>query len=317
MRAVLSWLLVVCVSGLACSPQTVDAISSKEQGTVNDGGSGGTGHSTPAAGAGTRGGGANRDPDDDGGQSGSPGEAGSSGDGSEGGASATLRGDALLHRYSFDGMGTTALDSKGGAHGTVVKTELNGDGTLTLAGAGSGQYLDLPDGLISGLGDATFEAWVTWAGGKVWQRIFDFGSRVEAPNGTLHGRTYLFLTPKADYSERLRAAFSLQGAGEAELVLDATRALPEDEISHVALVVDDRNDAMLLYLDGVLEKQVEFFDSLSGINDVNNWLGKSQFDADADFGGVIHEFRIYDAALSADEILVSFEAGPQAVFPSP
>ncbi len=74
---------------------------------------------------------------------------------------------------------------------------------------------------------------------------------------------------------------------------------------------------MSLYLNGALENQVAFFDKLSGLNDVNNWLGKSQFGTDAEFGGTIHEFRIYDAALDAAEIKVSFDAGPQAVFPAP
>jgi hypothetical protein len=310
---------VLCAaSGFACSPQTVDAISS-------NGKAGTGGQSGPASGSGGSGasggsdsGGSDNGGSDNGGSGASGGgDAGASaGVGGEAGDGATLRSDALLHRYSFDGMGTVALDSKGGAHGTVIGTELVAEGTLVLAGLGSGEYLDLPDSLVSGLGDATFEVWVNWSGGNIWQRIFDFGDNFEAPNGVLSGHTYLFLTPRAT-SEVLRAAFSLSGAGEAELVLDATTALPEGELAHVALVVDDQNDLMSLYLNGALESQVPVFDKLSGINDVNNWLGKSQFGTDAELGGTIHEFRIYDAALDAAEIQVSFDAGPQAVFPSP
>ncbi len=307
----------VC-SGLACSPQTVDAISWNGKAGTSGGqagdssGSGGSGGSASSAGGGGSAGSAV------GGDAGSGTDAGvPGGAGGEAGEGATLRSDALLHRYSFDGMGTVALDSKGGAHGTVIGTELVAEGTLALGGLGTGEYLDLPDNLISGLGDATFEVWITWAGGDPWQRIFDFGDSFQAANDSINGHTYLFLTPKAAYSDMLRAAFSLSGAGEAELFIDATTALPEGELAHVALVVDDQNDSMSLYLNSVLEKQVAFLDKLSGINDVNNWLGKSQFGTDAELGGAIHEFRIYDAALNAAEIEVSFEAGPQAVFPSP
>ena len=41
----------------------------------------------------------------------------------------------LVHRYRFDGVGTTVLDSIGTAHGTVVGAALTGQGTLTLVGA--------------------------------------------------------------------------------------------------------------------------------------------------------------------------------------
>jgi hypothetical protein len=310
--------VLFAASGLACSPQTVDAISSNgKAGTggqgSSTGGNGGAGGNDIAGSGGSDIGASGASGGTD---AGAPaGAGGEAGDGA--GDGATLRSDALLHRYSFDGMGTVAVDSKGGAHGTLIGTELVAEGTLSLGGLGTGQYLDLPDGLVSGLGDATFEVWITWSGGDYWQRIFDFGDNFEAPNGYFNGHTYLFLTPKAGYSEMLRVAFSLSGAGEAELVLDATTALPEAELAHVALVIDDQNDSMSLYLNGALEKEVPVFDKLSGINDVNNWLGKSQFETDSELGAVIHEFRIYDAALDAAEIQVSFDAGPQAVFPSP
>ena len=50
--------------------------------------------------------------------------------------------------------------------------------------------------------------------------------------------------------------------------------------------------------------------SLSGITDTNNWLGRSQYAADADFAGSISEFRIYGTARSAAQIAASNTAGP-------
>src|SRR5260221_474636 len=98
-----------------------------------------------------------------------------------GGPCGPLKG-ALIHRYSFNGMGTMVTDSAGTANGTVYGTRLNGDGTLVLAGGNSDQFVDLPDGIVRSLHDATFEAWIEWNGCGVWQRIFDFGSS-DAPEG--------------------------------------------------------------------------------------------------------------------------------------
>src|SRR5687767_13508129 len=50
---------------------------------------------------------------------------------------------SLIHRYSFDGDGTLVFDSKYAANGEVVGTTLSGDGTLSLLGKESVQYVDL------------------------------------------------------------------------------------------------------------------------------------------------------------------------------
>jgi hypothetical protein len=234
----------------------------------------------------------------------------------------------LIHRYSFDGDGTLVIDSKYAAHGEVLGTTLAGDGTLSLIGETSMQHVDLPNHLMRGLSDATFEAWVTWRGGKVWQRVFDFGnsSNGEGAPGS-NGTSYLFLTvasgndPARGLSSALRAAFSTNGVND-EDICHGSSPLPIDQPTHVALVIDHGNQRMILYRDGVLEaecdcdgaieSECDLSRSLSLIDDVNNWLGRSNYAADADFAGSYDEFRIYDAALTAEQIAESFEAGPDA-----
>jgi hypothetical protein len=49
---------------------------------------------------------------------------------------------------------------------------------------------------------------------------------------------------------------------------------------------------------------------LANLNDVNNWLGRSNWTADDNFGGSFNEFRIYDHALSAVDIGRNFVFGP-------
>jgi hypothetical protein len=48
-----------------------------------------------------------------------------------------------------------------------------------------------------------------------------------------------------------------------------------------------------LYVDGTFQAQTILHDRLGTLNDVDNWLGRSQFLPDSEFAGMIHEFRIY------------------------
>ena len=220
---------------------------------------------------------------------------------------------ALVHRYSFNTLGTTADDTIGTAHGSIVNAAVTSSGKLDLAGADSDQYVNLPNGMIRELKDATFEAWVNWNGGGVWQRIFDFGSSTstEGEDVQAGGASYLFLTPNHIYGS-LRLAFSLNGAGR-ETVVDAGVQMPAGATSHVAAVVDDTHDILSLYLNGVLQDSVAFNGELSAINDVNNWLGKSQFVIDQELGGTLYEFRVYGAALTEAQLAASYAAGPDPV----
>lgn len=223
--------------------------------------------------------------------------------------------EALVHRYSFDGSNSEATDSAGSADGTILNTTLSGAGFLDLAGTTSDEYVDLPNGIVSSLSDATFEAWVTWTGGSAWQRVFDFGSNQGGEDAQGTGETYLFLTPRhSNSSGVLRVAFSTDGNAN-ETQINAAAALALDRETHLAVVVDAGNQ-IVLYIDGALEASVSFSGQLSDIIDVNNWLGRSQF-PDPDFQGSLNEFRIYDATLSAAEVAKSFEAGPDPAFLDP
>ena len=225
---------------------------------------------------------------------------------------------SLIHRYSFEGKGTVALDAKGAAHGQVVGTKLTGTGSLTLAGERSGQYVNLPNGLISGLDNATFEAWLTWNGGAAWQRILDFGTSTTGEDGTTGaGTRYLFLTTASSndsarmLTPALRVAYS-QGGVEDEDTCQGPDPFPTGVATHVALVIDHDHDAFALYQDGALLAQCPLKRPLSAIDDVNNWLGHSNFAADADLSGTYDEFRVYSAALTAEQLADSFAAGPDA-----
>lgn len=222
----------------------------------------------------------------------------------------------LAHRYSFDdGPGSTMItDSVGGATGETANQPLLMGGAVVLE---PGQYVTLPAGIISSLGDeVTIEVWVSWKGTALWERVFDFGNGV-APKGggPVAGTSYFFLTPYGGALGVMRAAVS-DGGFDHEKVADAPMSLPNDEtiLRHVAVVVSYSNDTIMIYLDGVqvatgFLKKVR----LSFLDDVNNWLGRSQYAADPPFKGTIAELRIYSAARTRDQISAAALAGPDTL----
>ena len=83
---------------------------------------------------------------------------------------------------------------------------------------------------------------------------------------------------------------------------------------HYAVVADDSASSLLLYVNGAPQDSVAFTYHLSDLNDINNWLGRSQFQDDPALNGTLLEFRIYDVALSESELETSFTEGPDAAF---
>jgi hypothetical protein len=236
-----------------------------------------------------------------------------------------------IHRYSFDG---DAVDSVGGADGTVIGDVTFLDGQATLNNDGSqlsnangqsppadppGAYIDLPNGLISSLGNvATFEIWTTWESSldSNWQRIFDFGISAggeDISDGAV-SQHYLYLTPRSG-ADTTRVGYRdglpvLQGGSER--ILEALR-VPQSVEQHIVLVWDGENTSATLYVNGFqVSRDGATHFSLSDIPDVNNWLGRSQWN-DPLYGGSYNEFRIYDYPLTSNQVFGNFEAGPDTV----
>jgi len=230
----------------------------------------------------------------------------------------------LAHRYSFNGTGTAATDSIAAANGTIVggtnatmsggSVDLSGDRGARYTSEG---YVNLPSNLVTPLTSATFEVWATWrgtgsSGNQVWQRVFDFGNQVASGSEQV-GSTYLFLTPYATSSGFLRATFSINGSAN-ETLINATRPFPLNAQAHVAVVVDDANDTMTLYLNGDPEGTVAWTGTLASISNAHSWLGRSNYGVDPEFNGVLYEFRIYRVPLSATQVRASYVAGPDPPF---
>lgn len=216
----------------------------------------------------------------------------------------------LAHRYSFDGTGTQIVDTVDGEVGTLVGTTLDGSGEIALSGLN--QYVTLPAGLISSLPNASFEVWFVWNGGEAWQRLFEFGDGATASNPY----NYLYVTPQGGGSivaeNALAAGLRHPTGGDRQL---RTTAITQTGVlTHVVLIADDTNNRLTLYKNGEWLAQRDTDVRLGDLVDAKNHLGRSLFDDDPDFNGVITEFRIYAEVLSAAAIEKSYTLGPDATF---
>jgi arabinan endo-1,5-alpha-L-arabinosidase len=231
---------------------------------------------------------------------------------------------ALAHRYSFNVPGAVVVDTARNRWDANIVGAVAAGGAVSLGGSRSGEYVNLRNGILSKLTSVTLEAWLTWAGpsGGDWQRVFDFGDDDTMVEGNRSGgRTYLFMTPMLPDVDTPFARVAFQGpAVQREAMLTATRALPSGSAVHVVFTFDDAEKRLALYMDGeldverMLDSTSDVAMSLSEINDINCWLGRSQYAADADFGGSIDEFRIYSSALTALQVRTSNLAGPNPSF---
>jgi len=218
----------------------------------------------------------------------------------------------LKHRYSFSETdGTSVADSVGTANGTVVGGATFGGGELTLNGTDG--YVDLPNGIITGLGtDGTFELWITHESPGVWARIFDFGTSDVGEDSSGNGVDFLFFTPRdGDGPPRFIANFP-NGGDLANIAPNPPGWIPANEQTHIVVTWGASGNTSRLYINGVLVGTRTAPQPLSAMNgqDVNNWLGRSQFVADSYWGGKYNEVRLYSGIFRPQEVQASFAAGP-------
>jgi len=200
----------------------------------------------------------------------------------------------IFARYKFDETsGTVASDFTGnGWNGTLV------NGPTWVAGKygnavnldGSNDYVSLPTGIMSTLDRCTVCAWVKLDANNGWNRIFDFGS------GT---GVNMFLTPNCS-SGAIRFAIKYGGGGEQQINTSST--MPTGSWQHIAITLSGAVGVM--YLNGVeVGRSTTLTLKPSGMGSTTqNWLGRSQY-SDPYYDGLIDDFRIYNGALSAEQIM--------------
>ena len=192
-------------------------------------------------------------------------------------------------------------DSIGPNYGTVTGSPVYTAGKIGQAIDlnGTSDYITLPDGAAN-VEDMTVAAWVNWDGGNHWQRIFDFGNNTNQ---------YLCLTPRSG-DNTLR--FIIRNGGGEQIV--ETTQLAAGQWVHVAVTLS--GETAVLYVNGAAASQANGITINPGdFAPRINYIGKSQFSADALFNGRIDELRVYSYALTSTELQTLYAGLPAS--PSP
>jgi len=193
--------------------------------------------------------------------------------------------DQSLHDYSPN-QSDAAFCGKLTYQAALMKS-----GTHSLTFNGTDNYLLLPPGVATSR-QITIATWVRWGSGSNWQRIFDFGSGTDR---------YMFLTPSNGSEMRL----VLKNGGD-EQILSAGKRMTSALWNHVAVTMSD--DAVRLYINGEeIASSTDITLRPSDILPACCFVGRSQFASDPLFKGYIDDFRIYNYALSKEEIAAVME----------
>lgn len=212
--------------------------------------------------------------------------------------------------FVFTGAGDVLVDARGGPSGSLRGgAVLDGSGELVLDG--DDDYVDLPNGLISGLQAATVVVWLRHLGGPAYTRLFDLGSGSDGEDpaeglGTV-GRTYLAVTPSTGFVPGQLAAL-ISGDGSGGEIGAVTDVRLDDALHLVAVAVT--STTLELFHDGLLIARVPNPVQLESIEAVNNWLGRSQYDQDPYLYGAYQGFAVFDHALESCAIRELYAEGP-------
>lgn len=157
-------------------------------------------------------------------------------------------------------------------------------GTAALRLNGANTYVKIPEAVVAQK-TMTVAMWAFINTTNAWMRLFDFGNNTNQ---------YVFFSPNTGSESR----FVMKNGGDEQI-------LSADKLStgwhHVSVTIS--NDEVALYIDGVRKAvsttmTIRPFD----IKPKLNYIGRSQFAVDPLFNGYVDDFRIYNYALSSDDV---------------
>ena len=234
---------------------------------------------------------------------------------------------SLVHRWRFNEPpgSTTITDVVANINGTVygpavfdgqkMKTITNNPASNSGGNgvpATNGVWASFPanDGIVTGLpNEASFEIWVVWYGGSVWQEMFDFG-QAATPGFSGTGGQYVMICPDDGANNVLRAEWDQNPSYD--VVMQGPNPLQAGVLSQIVWSHDQDRQVDKLYLNGQLVSSVVNTGLWSTLPDTDNWLARDQW-PDAMFSGEYWDLRIWNGSLTAGQVANLYKAGPSVI----
>jgi len=222
-----------------------------------------------------------------------------------------IKDTTLMGWWSLDeGQGTTALDWSGhDNHGDLVGGPQWVAGQIGLALAFQNSRVVIPpsDSLSANLfqGSFTLAIWINpKRTGNTWQQVFRAIKTDNASNDTL------FLNNDGRLSWRGRVGGAWAGA----MCETAPDVVPANQWTHAAVTGDGTN--FRIYVNGALSQEAAF-QKTDGTN-ANYYIGGNTGATTESYAGMIDDARVYNKALTADEIKQAMRGDPLVAWnPSP
>lgn len=226
-----------------------------------------------------------------------------SGGNSEPSAPGYLAVKRLLAQWGFNG---DAVDQTGVYNGTIY-----GEPNFVIDGNhhamefyGDNDYVDLPDGFENFRAGLTFTVWAKPAAVTSWARFIDLGNGPNSDN--------IFLTRNGTTSN---LTFNCYEGNASAGAVTANNALVLNEWQMFAATVDEAGN-VVLYKDGFSIQTGSISKKINYVTRTGNFIGESNWEADALYNGLIDEIRIYNYPLDADTLATIYSdvAGPYCRF---
>jgi DUF1680 family protein len=231
---------------------------------------------------------------------------------------ATQQVQALSHRWSFN---NSLADSVGTNNATLVEvgpsnTTLTAS-SVTLSGGAraSSDYVSLGSGLLPKSGSpATIELWATHVSARSWSRVFDLGSSDTDNLFMCWSQGTDVNTDRVEWRDLAMTTVNNSCAPyapgvEQHIVMVIEPGAGGSGTTRVTWYAAPAGNASL----GAARGTFDTANTLAELNDVNFWLGRSEYGGDATANASYNEVRLWSRAFNAGELQQLHLLGPDNV----
>lgn len=206
----------------------------------------------------------------------------------------------MLLWYKFDSnSGSTITDYSGNNYnGTLIGGATWTSNKNSIAFNGTDGYVKIPNGILKGQNNITISSLVKVNKNITNSWIFGFGS---------DSNKYILLNSQTkDTGGSLRGGITT-GSWQDEQWVQNAAVLPLDVWTNVTLVISGDTNTETLYVDGMqvgqnTEVTIKPSDVYDVTKDYSGYIGKSLYGGDPFFSGEVADFRVYNKALSTEEV---------------